>query len=58
MIALRVFGFETLAERWDYTASLLDASRWLWGARRIGPSLAGWSIHCGPLHLMVCRLAK
>lgn len=56
MIALRMFGREWLAERWEPEARLLDASRWLTGIRRIEGAGPGWAAHLGPFHFMVCRL--
>lgn len=58
MIAFRMFGYEWLAERWDYEARLLDASKWLSGVRWVDGRFPGWAIHLGPLHFMACRLAS
>jgi len=56
MIALSIFGFECLAERWDHTARLMDRSRWLFGNGDVGPG--GWAYHLGPFHFMACRRVR
>lgn len=58
MIAMRLFGYECLAERWDHEARLLDRSCWLSGARRIRGVGPGWEAFWGPFHFMACRSVK
>lgn len=58
MIAFSIFGYECLAERWEPEARLLDRSRWLTAARRIGGQGGGWEAFWGPFHVMVCRSVR
>jgi len=53
MIALRMFGYECLAQRWEPEARWLDRSRWLFGRGLVGEG--GSAFHLGPLHFMACR---
>lgn len=58
MIALSIFGYECLAERWEPEARLLDRSRWLFGSGRMDGAGGGWEAFWGPFHFMACRRVR